>query len=218
MIIFVVPNLRNHWTEREIMKDTAMPHVLIVAALSATLLVLTSPLALGATGAPARPLDPCGGVDHYVTWTGVTKPWVITHATRYEHFTTGTDTRAYTASEQAQLTAGVTFSVSGNLSANAAIISLGATTNATFAVSGQKTVATGVTVTSTMSHFAAYVFYRGNHKAGGSFTYYVCGPTGHSLVVNSRGTASSWDVLTEGALDCTTSPPATSLGYLVKPR
>ena len=200
------------------MRKRTTPRTLAVAVVASGCLALTSTLALAAPGAPVRPLDPCAGVDHYVTWTGVTKPWVITHATRYEHFTTGTDTRAYTASEQAQLTAGATFSVSGNLSANAAIVSLGATTNATLAVSGQKTAATGVTITSTMSHYAAYVFYRGNHKAGGSFTYYTCGPTGHSFVVNSRGTASSWDVLTEGALDCTTSPPSTSLGYLVKPR
>jgi len=73
-----------------------------------------------------------------------------------------------------------------------------------------------VSITETMTDYGAYVFYQGDHRATGGFTYYVCGPTGRSFVVSSQGSATSWDVPTQGALDCNTSPPSSSLGYVAK--
>jgi len=158
--------------------------------------------------------DPGSG---YYTWTSVAKPWKVTHASRYEHYTTGSGTYTKTAAFRLQLSAGISYSYGGSAGVQTPIASLGVETNLTLKASGSTTSTSSVSITEQMNNYAAYVFYDGHRRASGYFDYHQCNNNGTAESISSSGEAHSFNTPTTGALDCTTTPPSGSLGAAVKP-
>jgi hypothetical protein len=183
-----------------------------VSSSMAALALTSASLAVGAI-VPAAAATGCDDIDGY-TWSGIGQPWVVTHATAYEHFTHSSSTYTRTAETRVTITAGGTFSndISGGI--DIAIVKLGNKTGFSLSASGQATKSTSISVTDTMDQYGVYVFYDGHHKVSGDYVHTYC--QDHTHLVSADGSVHSFDAARQGALYCPSNPPAGSLGYVVK--
>jgi len=159
--------------------------------------------------------DPGSG---YYSWLAVSKPWKVTHATRYEHFVHSTGTFTRTAAFQRQLSAKVTYTVKVSGALQTPIFSLGSQTSLTLEADGKATTTSAISIKETMDDYAVFIYYDGSREVSGNFIYHRCNAAGTAYRVTSIGDARSYTSPAEGAFNCNTTPPAGSLGAVVKPQ
>lgn len=152
----------------------------------------------------------------YNSWTSTAKPWTVTHATRYEHYVSGSGKYTKTAAMQVQLSAEYTYSSSVHAGVGFKIVDLGATVGVSLKAAGNITTSKSITISETMSQYDAYIFYDGSRKASGAYDHYSCNSAGSGFVKKWSGKVTSYDEPASGAVACSSNPPSSSLGYVAK--
>ncbi|MBB5868788.1 hypothetical protein F4553_002167 [Allocatelliglobosispora scoriae] len=112
------------------------------------------------------------------------------------------------------ITAGLTFTTGGGVSADVIFASFEGKVGLELATSGSHTVTTSVTIHWHLGP-GHYAVFRGNKKYTGSFSGGKCNSTGTVLSLFS-GNAVSYTVLAEGAANCSSTYGSTTFEYKAK--
>lgn len=145
----------------------------------------------------------------------VVRPNKLTHYERYYNGTGSTMSASFSALHQATLTASVTVTSGGSVSASAVIAELKADTGLSLSASGSSTSSSSVGVSASLPNGKYLVAYRGNVQVTGSFTKYYCNTSG-GLNTSATGTGKSFGVNETGAQRCDLAAPSGSMAALAK--
>ncbi|MFF5794488.1 hypothetical protein ACFY5D_20790 [Paeniglutamicibacter sp. NPDC012692] len=161
----------------------------------------------------------CGGYKGtYYTISNTSKVKKVTHASRHSNFTPDNATTSYTSEYRTQLDAGVTFTVGSSADFNGVLAKMSATTNVSLALNKSKTTASNVGITATIRPGKFVVVAAGNTKVTGNWTKNVCTSGSAGLTTPAKGTARSFGVRENTAIQCGLSAPAGSLAAIAKSR
>lgn len=198
-----------------------MKNYRVKAALAAVICVsgsiATAPAALASEAGVVTPfatLCNAPGSTWYKT-TNVVKPKKLTHYERFYNGSGATSTATYSVDHHRTLTAGVTITTGGSVSASAVIASFSAESHLSLAASGSSTTGSSVSMTASIPNKKYLVLYRGNVQVSGSFKKYSCTGSGR-VTTAASGTGKSYGVTETGSQRCDLSAPSGSLAALAK--
>jgi hypothetical protein len=180
---------------------------------AAAALATASPLIL--TTAAHAGIASCNPGYTQITWSSVSSPWQVTHATGYENAGTTKVTWTRTAAFQKKLTASISITAGATVKANTVINSLEAHVSTTLAAAGEVTSTTSETYSGTIPAGHTAIFFAGNRQSTGTWVYKQCGNDAQ-MHQTASGTAKSWQAQRGGVVDCSTAPSSTSLAYVAK--
>ncbi len=196
--------------------------VVVIATVLA--LAVASPVAASAGARGPQGLSIRAGTDvaycepansYWMSWGTISKPNVVTHATRYYNGTSSNESGTFSAAYQTSVTATVTVTAGGSLTAGFVIGKLEVQTSLSLQASGTRTATYTESVTATIPPHTYTVMYAGTLKATGNYTYYHC-DSGNGLRLVQSGNALSWTVMEIGAAQCNITQPPGSLAALAK--
>ncbi|MEV6966755.1 hypothetical protein AB0M47_16725 [Hamadaea sp. NPDC051192] len=121
-----------------------------------------------------------------------------------------------TAEFQTSVTAGITITQGGGVSASIIVASLDGQTSLSLQASGSVTRTYNISVTVNIAPGKIVIAYGGTTKVTGKYTRYYCNTAG-SITQVQAGTAKSWNIETSGGQQCDLSP-ISSLASLAKTR
>ncbi|WP_329312966.1 hypothetical protein [Streptomyces sp. NBC_01262] len=182
----------------------------------ATVGIATSLLvAVPVSGASAA--DPiCDRGSTKLTWTDVSKTWVVTHKLILENYTGGTATKTFTVKKIDEVTASVKATVGAKVSASVAIASIEENVSLELMASGKHTSESSESVQWTLSKNGDYVLYSGTKKVVGYYTNWRCDAGTKWIKTGQYGKTQSWTVAVDGGVRCAASPGKKTLAYAVK--
>ncbi|WP_162794022.1 hypothetical protein [Streptomyces paludis] len=172
-----------------------------------------------ATPAVAAPManDPmCNPGATKLTWTSVSKSWVVTHRKVLENYTGGVVTKTFSTKKVNEVTASVTATAGTKVSGKVAIASLEANVGLELKAEGKRTSTKEETVKYELSKKGTYVFFHGTKKASGYYTQYRCDRGTKWVKTERYGKVKSWTSDVEGGLRCGDSVPKASLAATAK--
>jgi hypothetical protein len=199
---------------------TRLQRVIVFAAMvAATVGGLAAPAAAATGGGTVSPdaVLICDPNYQYANFTSHSTPWYLTHATGYTIPSGGTGSVSKTVSKIGSVTAAVSYSSSAKVSADVVFGSLEGTVGVSIEASGTITVQTSETVTVNLNSSGRYVFFDGVHKASGNWSGGICNGSG-TAVTYTNGSAVSWSITWDGAVNCASSYPSGSLEALARAR
>lgn len=178
---------------------------------------ITAALLVGVPVTTASAADPiCNRGTTKLTWTNVSKTWVVTHRDILENHTGGTATQTFTVKKIAEVAASVKATVGGKVGASVAIASIEEHVDLELQGSGKHTTETSRTVTFKLTKDGDYVFYSGTKKVVGYYTNWRCDRGIKWIKTGQYGKVQSWTIEVKGGLRCSAKPPKASLAYQVK--
>ncbi|WPW31183.1 hypothetical protein P6B95_29915 [Streptomyces atratus] len=183
--------------------------VLAGAAMSA---VLTTPAVAASSGG-----DPmCSPGRTKLVWSTKSKPWVVTHKRRVEHFTTDPAKKTFKVDKIAEVKASVTATAGGKIGGKIVLAGLEGSIGLELKAEGKVTNKKSESVTYNMTKYDTYIYYSGTKKAKGYYTQYRCDRGTKWIKTGRYGKAQSWTTPTEGGVRCGTKPPKSWLAAVVK--
>jgi len=187
--------------------------------IAVVLAIVAAPLAVPSTAhaavTPYLPACDNRGTT-WLTTTNVVTPKTLTHYARYYNGTGLNMTTSFTATYQLQLSAGITVSAGGGVTASAVIASLQANSGIALSVAGSTTSTSSYGLQATLPPGKYLVAYSGYVKVTGNFTKYTCNSSG-GLVTDATGTGRSYNTVREyGAQRCDLAAPSGSMAAVAK--
>lgn len=148
-----------------------------------------------------------------ITWSQVSKPWVVTHATQYSNWQSKTSTATRSTTNVRQVTASASVTTGVTVSESTLIESLQSDVSLTLKVAGTSTTTNTESFSTTFAPYTIDVVFDAVHEVKGSYTHYKCSADKQSWDQNGTGTAHSWTVNGTGVVACPQSrnyvaPPA----------
>lgn len=135
-----------------------------------------------------------------ITWSNISKPWAVDHATVVYNITSGSVTRTYTVSSKEVVTSSAEADTGVTVSENTLIESLQAHVNLSLERAGSHTTSKSESLKVTLAPQTTDVAFHAEHVVRGTYTHWRCGVNG--FVRNGTGTAHSYYIDGQGAVNC----------------
>jgi hypothetical protein len=175
-----------------------LAHSLIAVLLAAG----TGAVVATARAAPAyaTPSNVCQPGSTKISWAQISKPWAVDHAKQVVNATPGTVTDSVTTSAQQVVSSSAEIDAGVSISENTLIESLQAHVDLKLARAGSHTTTRSETFSVKLTPQSTDVVFHAVHVVRGTYTHWKCGVNG--FFSNGTGTAHSWYIDAQGAVNC----------------